>query len=249
MNGRALAWDGLVNARDLGGLPLRGGGSTRFGSVVRSDDVRRLTSEGWAGLREHGVRTIVDLRFEIERDDDGAPDGVEVVHVSLFGAHDAAEAARIDALIRAAPDAASAIAAFYLDTLESCREQVAAAVEAVAGASDGGGVLVHCFVGKDRTGIVAALLLELAGVEHKAIVEDYALSEGRVGSLVDAWVAEAVDPGERAYRARISGAPAAAMEGTLLGLRQRYGGAAGYLNDSGVGERAVARARARLVPG
>jgi protein tyrosine/serine phosphatase len=250
VNGRVLRWDGLVNARDLGGLPLRRGGATRFGSLIRSDNVRHLTAAGWSTLAEHGVRTIVDLRFELERDDAraGVPDDFVVVNVSLLGPQDSAEASRVNALIRAAPDAASGITAFYLDILESRGSQVAAAIAAVADASDDGAVLVHCFVGKDRTGIIAALLLELAGVEPAAIVADYALSATRVGPLVDDWIEAASDPDERAYRSRISGAPSAAMEGMLQGLRDRYGGTAGYLRGVGVREEAVLKIRTSLAP-
>lgn len=244
---RELAWEGLVNARDLGGLPLRGGGATRPGRVVRSDNVRHLTRPGWAQLVEHGVRTIVDLRFAGERSaDPPVPAGIAVEHVSLFGAHDPAEAARIDALVRAAPDASAATAALYVDTLATCAENVAAAVEAVAGAGDGG-VVVHCFVGKDRTGIVVAMLLELADVEREAVVADYALTEGRVGPLVDDWIADADDPADREMRRRISAAPSTAMAATLDALDELHGGAHAYLRRSGVAEESLERIRRRLI--
>lgn len=245
MSERLIGWDGLVNARDLGGLALATGGSTRFGSVIRADNVRHLTAQGWSQLQTHGVRTIVDLRFALERDETPTPEGILVERISLFGEHDTVEAIRVGELMREARDASAAVTAFYLDTLETCRPNVAAAVEAVARAPEGA-VVIHCFVGKDRTGIVAALLLALADVDEDAIVADYALSEGRVGSLVDSWIAEADDPAERELRSRISGAPAAAMERTLAGLRERYGGAERYLCDAGVEPQALDRIRARL---
>lgn len=247
LTSRTLPWEGLVNARDLGGLPLRDGGSTRPGRIVRSDNVRHLTTTGWAQLREHGIRTIVDLRFAGERSSDPpVPDAIAVEHVSLFGAHDPAEAARVDALVRSAPDAAAATAALYVDTLTTRVENVAAAVDAIAGAGEGG-VAVHCFVGKDRTGIVVALLLELAGVERDAIVDDYALTEGRVGSLVDDWIADAEDAADREMRRRISAAPANAMAATLDALDDVHGGAHRYLRRAGVGESSLERIRRRLV--
>jgi hypothetical protein len=60
---RALDWDGCVNVRDLGGLPLEGGGETRLGVLVRADNVRKLTDAGWEALADHGVTRIVDLRW------------------------------------------------------------------------------------------------------------------------------------------------------------------------------------------
>ncbi len=249
LNGRLLAWDGCLNTRDLGGLPLRGGGTTRFGQVIRSDNVRHLSDRGWAQLASHGVRTVLDLRFDEERSDDPAPPaGIEVVGISLFGAHDPDEAARVDELLRRTRDPAEATGVLYADTLWSRRACVAASVGAVARAGDGA-VVVHCFVGKDRTGIVSALLLDLAGVEHEAIVEDYALTDGRVGPLVDTWIAEAVDPHERAYRERISGAPREAMESMLRMVRSRFGDARGYLLEAGLAAEDVRRIRDRLVDG
>ncbi|HEY6032238.1 MAG TPA: tyrosine-protein phosphatase, partial [Gaiellaceae bacterium] len=67
---RALAWDGCVNVRDLGGLPTEDGGVTLRGAVVRSDNARRLSDAGWQALLDHGVRTVVDLRWADERDED-----------------------------------------------------------------------------------------------------------------------------------------------------------------------------------
>lgn len=251
LNGRVLAWEGCVNVRDLGGLPLRGGGRTRSGSVVRADNVRHLTERGWEQLLDHGVRTVLDLRFDEERaDDPPLPDAtaglVDVVGISLFGAADPIEAERIERLLRDARDPAEATGLLYADTLERCRDTVASSVEAVARAADGA-VVVHCFVGKDRTGIVSALLLDLAGVESEAIVDDYALTDGRVGSLVDAWIDEATDEPERAHRERISGAPQEAMRSMLQLLRTRHGDARGYLTAAGLDDATLARVGRRLV--
>jgi protein-tyrosine phosphatase len=147
--------------------------------------------------------------------------------------------------MRAEPDTPSAVGRFYVDTLETCAPRIAEAVAAVATAPSGA-VAVHCFVGKDRTGIVAAILLDLAGVEREAIVADYALSEGRVGSLVDAWIGEAADDAERVFRERISTAPAGAMTLTLDTLEVEYGGTTGYLRSAGLDAATLGRARARL---
>lgn len=245
MTDRFVAWEGCVNARDLGGLPLRDGGQTRFGAVFRADNMRHLTPRGWRTAQEQGVRTVVDLRFDRERAEDPPPAGIAVVGISLFGDEDANDADRIDDLMRAEPDTPRAVAVFYLDTLETCAPRIAQTIGAVAEAPEGA-VAVHCFVGKDRTGIVAALLLELAGVEHEAIVADYALSEGRVGSLVDGWIADAADESERRFRERISTAPAQAMDTTLRGLQERHGGARRYLLDAGVEQGTLDRAAARL---
>jgi hypothetical protein len=88
---RDLAWDGCLNVRDLGGLPTEDGATTRFGSVIRADSVGLLTSDGWQALLDTGVTRIVDLRGQVEIDDD-PPRGVdvEVVHVPVLDHFDEA---------------------------------------------------------------------------------------------------------------------------------------------------------------
>ncbi len=64
MRTRELVWDGCVNVRDLGGLPTEDGRVTRFGAVVRADNVRRLSDAGWEALAGYGIRRIIDLRWQ-----------------------------------------------------------------------------------------------------------------------------------------------------------------------------------------
>ena len=247
MRSRDLAWDGCLNVRDLGGLPTAGGGTTRFGQVVRADNVRRLTEAGWRSARAYGVQRIVDLRSDSERAADSVgADGFDVVTVPLLGPEDPDEARHHDDLTRRAPDDASATAAFYLDALETRSEHVAAAVRAVARAPDGA-VVVHCFVGKDRTGIIAALLLRLAGVPDDAVIQDYASSGLRIAPLVDRWIEAVDDEHERAFRRRVSAAPAEGLRRVLAGVRDRWGGEEAYLLRAGVDLRDLERTRARLV--
>jgi protein-tyrosine phosphatase len=108
-------------------------------------------------------------------------------------------------------------------------------------------VVVHCYVGKDRTGVVSALLLRLAGVTADAVAADYALSAGRVGPLVSGWIEEADDDVERDFRRRISGAPREGMAQTLAGFEERWGGAESYLRTAGLSNRDLVRIRDRLV--
>jgi protein-tyrosine phosphatase len=244
---RRLAWDGCVNVRDLGGLPLEGGGSTRFARVVRADNIRRLSPAGWEALQAFGVRRIVDLRFVRERADEAdVPHGLELVAVSLFGDHDPEELDRRDDIVRRATDDVDAIDLFYTETLATREAQVAEALQAVAAAPEGP-VVVHCFVGKDRTGLVAALLLRLAGVSPEIVAEDYALSGPVVGPLVDDWIAAAGDEHERSFRQRVSSAPAEGLRRVLATLEQRWGGAEAYLRAAGVSPREIELLRRRLV--
>jgi protein-tyrosine phosphatase len=243
---RVLAWDGCLNVRDLGGFATEDGGVTRFGRVVRSDSARQLTDEGWKAAVDHGIRTVLDLRTAAELDAD--PPGelpVDVVHLSLLGEPDEEHWADLDRQAAAAGDPAAATTLVYVDMLERHRPELAAAIRTVADAR-AGGVLVHCAGGKDRTGLVVALLLRLAGVAPAEIAADYAASGDALAPRLEGWLADAADDAERERLRRISATPAAAMLAVLEQLESRFGGAAGYLRDGGASDETLVRARARL---
>jgi protein-tyrosine phosphatase len=243
---RALDWDGCLNVRDLGGHATGDGGQTRFGRIVRADSVRQLTDEGWEAAVAYGVRTAIDLRFREELDND--PPGelpIAVVNVSLFGEPDEEWWRGLDAHVAQFADPAAATAFVYLRTLEEHKPRFATAIRAVADAEPGG-VLVHCAGGKDRTGLVSALLLRHAGVGVPDIAADYALSADNLAPRHDRWIAEAADDAERERLRRITATPAAAMQTVLEELERRYGTVAGYLRSAGADEEVLARVRARL---
>lgn len=245
MRERQLVWDGCVNVRDLGGHATEDGGHTAFGSVIRADSVRRLSDAGWLQLLDYGIVRIVDLRHHDElAADPPAQVPVEVVHVPVLPDPAWPYWSEIDAVADAAGDAAAARAAVYLEFLDRFGDGFAAAVSAVAGAGPGG-VLIHCLVGKDRTGLVAALLLRLAGVSVRDVAADYALSEENLREFSEPWIERAEDDVERERRRRTAAAPAAAME-TVLRELERRGGAGEYLRDAGVPDVDLRRVRDRL---
>ncbi|HEY7708332.1 MAG TPA: tyrosine-protein phosphatase [Gaiellaceae bacterium] len=242
---RNLDWDGLLNARDLGGHPTEDGGETRWGSVVRADSVRQLTEEGWRSVVDYGVRTIVDLRSDEElAEDPPAELPIDAVHVSFFDDRpDVFE--EVEEASAGAADHAAATREVYLIFLERFRANVAAAVRAVAQAPEGA-VVVHCHGGKDRTGLVSAFLLRLAGVPIDEIATDYALSEERLRTRHEEWFAQAADERELERLHRISKTPASSMREVIEELERRYGSIAGYLKAGGATDEDLERARARL---
>ena len=246
---RDLVWDGCLNVRDLGGLDTANGGRTRYGAVVRADDVHQLSDEGWRALVAHGIRTVLDLRGDHEREDDPPAElPVEVVHVPFMEASEAEWeeiAEEIEAAAVAAPDVASSTRDVYLIFLERFKANVAAAVRALAQAPEGG-IVIHCVGGKDRTGLLVAFLLHLAGVDDREVAADYALSEERLLSRHQAWFEAAESDEELARLQRIAQTPAASMEGVFAELERRYGGVEGYLRAAGVSDEGLALVRARL---
>ncbi|EWC61917.1 protein tyrosine/serine phosphatase [Actinokineospora spheciospongiae] len=165
-DGRTRDWAGFHNTRDLGGLPLSGGGTTRFGAFVRSADPGGATAEGWRAARAAGVRTVLDLRSTAGAV--AAPEGIAVAHVDLDDTPDAAFWAQIRA------GGLHGTPLYYRPFLAAKAGRCAAAFTALAAAEPG--VLFHCAIGRDRTGLVALLLLSLVGVEPEAVAADYDLS-------------------------------------------------------------------------
>jgi protein-tyrosine phosphatase len=244
---RVLAWDGCLNVRDLGGFATEDGRQTRFGRVVRADNARYLSEAGWKAAVDHGVRTVLDLRLSEERSEDPPAElPVDVVHLSLFGEVDEDFWQELERRATEAGEPAAATTLVYRAVLEAYPERFAEAIAAVADAEPGG-VLVHCVGGKDRTGLLAALLLRLAGVPRDEIAADYALSERFLAPRHERWLAEATDDAERERIRRISATPAAAMAAVLDDLERRHGGVAAYVRDAGAAEETLERARARLL--
>jgi protein-tyrosine phosphatase len=242
---RDLAWDGCINVRDLGGLPTEDGGETRFGSLIRADSLGLLSRDGWEALVGLDVTRIVDLREQFEVDADPPRElDVEVVHVPIFDGIDERTWNEVETLSRDAPTHAAATQAVYLRFLDECRPTFSAAVAAIAEAP--GTVVFHCHAGKDRTGIVAALLLRLAGVPIDVIAEDYALSGVRLEPRHEEWLASAEDDAERARIARITATPRESMIAVLETLDERYGSIEQYLREGGLSIDQIETARTRL---
>jgi protein tyrosine/serine phosphatase len=133
--------------------------------------------------------------------------------------------------------------------LDAHPEGIGRIIAAVAGAREGG-VLVHCHAGKDRTGLVVALLLELAGVSADDIADDYALTALNIEPLIVEWLDQmGGDEAERDRLRELAAPRREAMLDSLAYLRERYGGARQYLLAAGVTAEQIERLRSRLIEG
>jgi protein-tyrosine phosphatase len=243
---RRLDWAGALNVRDLGGIPIEGGGETRFGELVRADNIRLMPDDGWRALADHGVTRIVDLRWPEELAADPPRDvDIDVVNVSLFGDLDPNFDDPIDEYVPA-DDAAGYFGWMYERAWEAHRTEIGRALAAIADAP-AGVTLFHCYAGKDRTGLVAALLLRLAGASIDDVAADYALSADKLDAD-RAWVDAAATPADRRRRALRIQSPARAMAGALRLLEERFGTVDEYLRAAGVDDERIARLRRRLAP-
>lgn len=186
---RAVSWEGFFNTRDLGGLPTRSGGTTSRGAFFRAADLRFVTEAGWAQAREAGVGTVVDLRnadeirpsqtsltaqagsaqFTASAEGPVTPPGVDRLEVPLDDIEDVEFWQHVNG------EKLNGTPLYYPVFLRRKAERCAAVIKAMACARPGG-VLFHCGAGRDRTGLIALVLLALADVEPAAIAADYALS-------------------------------------------------------------------------
>ncbi len=173
MKERVLAWEGCVNVRDMGGLHTGDGRMTRWGSIVRGDTPARLSPAGWSALHDYGIRTILSLRthgmVEDQLDFTSPYSDIAVVQAPIEDITDP------EFVRRWADSGLWCTPLYYPDALRRWPGRHAAVISVVARAQPGG-VLFHCIRGNDRTGIIALLLLALAGVTPDDMVADYGMS-------------------------------------------------------------------------
>lgn len=237
---RHLPVQGTFNVRDLGGYatPV---GETRWRRFLRADGLHRITADGIAALRAEGVTTVIDLRHTGELVSQPNPfataelDDVEYHNISLF-----------DDLAPRAMEQGDVLLALYINALANRQAALRQILTTIAAAPDGT-VLFHCTAGKDRTGIVAALLLGLAGVETADIVADYASTGVLIAPMIEQIVADAmargVDPEQ--FRPLLASSPAT-MLATIDHIATQHGSVRQYLLSIGLTEAVLERLHTRL---
>ncbi|MEV0616659.1 tyrosine-protein phosphatase [Nonomuraea sp. NPDC050404] len=235
---RQIGFTEMFNFRDVGGYPAPGGRSVRWRRLFRSDVPSGLYGEDRALFGSLGIRTVVDLRraYEIERHG-RMPDlgGVAYRHIDL-GHREWQHAP-----YRPGGDPARYFADRYLDLAAEGAHGLAETIGVIA-AEESLPVLVHCVTGKDRTGVVCALVLALLGVADDDIDADYALS-ARANVRYAAWA-------RRNRRAAVLpgfASPPGSIGLFLAGLRAVHGTVEDYLIGAGLGVGEVAALRTHLL--
>jgi protein-tyrosine phosphatase len=232
---RDLHWPDCLNVRDLGGLPTQDGGAIRRGALIRADALSRLTDDGVAAARAAGVSRIIDLRRPAEAGSAAHPFGADPVYRN------------IPVQNPADPDHQwLTLTEIYCTMLDLRPDLFAQAFAAVADAPPGA-VVVHCAGGKDRTGIITAFALSVAGVSDDVIAADYALTEERLREDSAAYLELIDDPKLRTIVAGLQPTPPTVMLDTLAHVRERHGGVRAYLVAARVTESQLAAVHDRLV--
>ncbi|HUJ52438.1 MAG TPA: tyrosine-protein phosphatase [Steroidobacteraceae bacterium] len=233
---RALEFPDLLNARDLGGYPTTDGAHTRWRSLLRADDLSQLNAAGLAALADYGVRTVLDLRWpeEATRHPSPLPAALPAVRYTRISLLTHTE----DEWRLRSRDAAKEL--WKCAVLEHVRHELHHVLSFIAAAPPEP-LLFHCVAGKDRTGLIAALLLALADATPEAIAHDYSASsenlrEGYLRRYADAEPQRVLDalrcPEEGAYN--------------MLAFLERSGGVRAYLAQIGLRQDEIERLRARL---
>ena len=229
---RTVVLDGCFNFRDLGGYATTDGRRTRWRRLFRADGLSRLSDSDLTLFRELGIVTVIDLRTDLETDTQGRfpldADDVSYHHLPLTETLPGEEQA---------PDwhLPAFVSERYLGMLTEGTATLAAAVTLLA-ASEGRPAVFHCSVGKDRTGVLSALVLGFLGVPDEVIVADYALSRDAMVRILADLKRRYPDSDEivERYRPVILSAEPASMVGFLTGVRRLYGSFDSLAADLGI---------------
>jgi protein-tyrosine phosphatase len=241
MSDRRVELQGAFNFRDVGGVRTARGSMVVCGRVFRSDALHRLTSGDAAILERIGIARVFDLRSPEELRKEGIGNFCQSRHVhvplvqqSLSPFDPGIDWAQVDLRGR------------YVEMLELGGEAIRVIFEAVG--EHAAPIVFHCAGGKDRTGVVAAVLLRTLGVPDGAIVEDYALSETYLRTALEPYRRELLErrfaPDVVAY---LTSSPPQRMRATLRELDMRWGSTEAYLHAIGVGDDVVARLKECLL--
>ena len=238
---RRIGLDTVYNLRDIGGYRTVDGRQTRWRLLFRSDSLHRLTPESQRALLAYGVRTIIDLRYREELVDSPSvfaqSSAVNYCPLALYQLD--------DPLVTAYQP--QDLAQVYRMILELAQPQIRRIVGAIA-APGALPALVHCTAGKDRTGVIVALILGALGVPDETIVEDYALGASYLDPLLDELRAQAARSGyDTDWYNRLLESNPDTMRQMLSELRQRHGGPAEYLRAIGLPDQHILALRSALL--
>jgi protein-tyrosine phosphatase len=231
------------NVRDLGGYPTADGRQVRWRTLFRADGLHRLDADDLEVLAGHGLRTVIDLRTkdEIEKRGRFPVDGLEVDYRHL----------PLIQTLWAPDDLAVATSAhdFLIERYLVMLEEGAPAIVAALGLLSQPATLpavFHCAAGKDRTGVLAAVVLRVLGVEPDVVAADYALSAMAMERM-RAWFEAEVPDAMAKQPPEFMAAPAEAMLGFLDDLDRLHGSVVDYVRGIGVTDDVLAALRAQLL--
>ncbi|MER5183333.1 tyrosine-protein phosphatase [Streptomyces sp. NPDC002896] len=236
-----VLFDRLHNFRDVGGYSAHDGHTVRWGLLYRSDSLAKLEGADWDRFLALGVRTVIDLRYPWEIEAKGrVPHSDEMAYFNFSIEHRPYDQAEIDPDV----DPWRYLADRYAEVADDGAKELRHALEVIASAD--GPLVFHCASGKDRTGLVAVLVLSLLGVSEDDIAADFALTELATDRLIADW--HAAHPGRTLRWPGYGRAPAEVIRLFIADLAARHGSVHGYATSRlGVDDELIAKLRDRLL--
>jgi len=238
---RDIAVEVAYNVRHLGGFATATGSMTS-NQLIRAGGLSRLTPAGIGTLRDGGLEAIVDLRSPKEQAQEATPDlsgaGIRIISAPVY--QDELQPARYEGGWVTTAVAYQRLLAAGMGAFKTLFETIE---------DTNGAVLFHCTAGKDRTGVAAALLLDLAGVDREEIAADHARSAELLKSEFARFAVDMKDRGFEPYQIeQMLSSKAEDLAATLEYITERWGSSEGYLVDAGVSDQTLAAVRARVSP-
>jgi len=240
---RHVDFQRLHNFRDVGGYPTADGGEVKWGVLFRSDNLRKLTeSADLERFHALDVRTVIDLRYPWEIEQSGrVPDFPGLRYVNLSIEHQPYDQGALGDDF----DPWRFLADRYMEVAQDGVKEIRGVLDVIAD-PESGTTVFHCASGKDRTGIIAMLVLSLIGVSEDDVLTDFALTELATQRLIADW--KAYYPGRELSWSAYARAPREPMQLFITDLKSRYGSIEGYAaQELGVDDALIAALKAKLV--
>lgn len=238
---RRVSLEGSHNFRDLGGYESMDGRVIRWRRIFRSDALHRLTPGDIAHVRDEiGLVSVFDLRSEYELEHDGL--GSLYEHTARHR-HTPFHRGDVRQQVTEIPDD---LGPLYLRMLEEARPSIVEVFNALAEA-DSYPAVYHCTAGKDRTGVMTALILRALGVDDESIIADYVLSSEYITPHLEA----RLKSGDMAQYPNIKPsmlrAEAGTMAATLAVIDEQFGPGTALLQEYGIGRAQIERLQDQLL--
>lgn len=235
-----ISLDGLINARHLGGYPISGGGKTLEEAFIRCENPEKLSKRDRDFLYQFGIRTVIDLRSPEETSRSANPladdDRFVYKNIPVFSTD-------------ASPDALTKtgipMGDLYVYMLKACASSFKKIFAQIIKSS--GGVLYHCTAGKDRTGVLSALLLMLAGVDEETVTAEYCYTEILLQPLVEQLKRDMPQGADPEYIDEMLSARPEFIKTAIDYINNNYTSAKGYLSSLGFDKAQINALRFRLI--
>jgi protein-tyrosine phosphatase len=251
---KRIPMETLVNVRDLGGFAAMDGKITKYGILLRTDCPIGISDKDIRFLKDYGITLSIDLRSidEVQSAPSGMKDiaGHTYIHCPVSEGQSVLQSNPDTRIPKTPPSPAEGnfdMGDSYIEMAETAKPWAKRVFEHCADWE--GGMMYHCFIGKDRVGVITALLLGACGVSDTDIMMDYSASTSCLRPKYNSMQLDFLPQkrGRPDYSWGFFGSVPESMEALLCHLNEKYGGVTGYLKNCGVSDESITKLRAKLL--